>query len=273
MTKILVIGVGQIGYNNAEYMTSKGFEVDGFDISEEAIQRAIKNNVIKKQCKSFSEYDVYVVCVSTHNTNNMSIPDFKSLYAVAERIDEEARQDTLICIDSTVTDRAINEFVKICGHNRHIVHCPHRFYEQEKEEHGVNQLRVIGGVRVCCVEKGIEFYSGKLGIKLHPVSSIYMAALTKQMENAHRFLNIAFVEEWSMICERLNISFDELRDAVNTKWNTKLLKPLDGIGGHCLPKDTEMLVQVETENNGGILKAAQKADYDYKLFRHLHKVG
>ena len=52
--KVLVIGLGQIGYSNAEYMTMKGLVVDGYDISDRAIERAIKDEVIRKKASSFS---------------------------------------------------------------------------------------------------------------------------------------------------------------------------------------------------------------------------
>lgn len=79
---------------------------------------------------------------------------------------------------------------------------------------------------------------------MHPVSNIDTAEITKITENAHRYLQIAFAEEdLYLYCQANNINFSELRDALNTKWNVNILEPREGIGGHCLPKDTRMFLQ------------------------------
>ena len=94
----------------------------------------------------------------------------------------------------------------------HVVHAPHRWYSLEEKEHGVNQLRVIGGVCNCCLQAGMRFYgvvdnvrAGRqsnsssssfksLGIPMHQVTNIEIAEITKIAENAHRYLQIAFVQ-------------------------------------------------------------------------------
>lgn len=82
-----------------------------------------------------------------------------------------------------------------------------------------------------------------LGIPLHPVSNIELAEVTKIAENARRYLQIAFAEDLYLYSQVNNINFLELRGALNTKWNVDILEPRDGIGGHCLPKDTKMFLQ------------------------------
>ena len=64
-----------------------------------------------------------------------------------------------------------------------------------------------------------------------------------------------------------NINFRELRDALNTKWNVEILEPRDGIGGHCLPKDTKMFLQSSNRRQNKILRAAMNVDEEYKRFR------
>jgi UDP-N-acetyl-D-mannosaminuronate dehydrogenase len=101
---------------------------------------------------------------------------------------------------------------------------------------------------------------------MHPVSKIEIAETTKIVENAHRYLQIAFAEELYLYCQVNNINFSELRDALNTKWNVNILEPKEGIGGHCLPKDTKMFLQSSKIENK-ILTAAIQADEDYRWFR------
>jgi UDP-N-acetyl-D-mannosaminuronic acid dehydrogenase len=59
------------------------------------------------------------------------------------------------------------------------------------------------------------------------------------------------------------MSFSELRDALNTKWNVNILEPRAGIGGHCLPKDTRMFLQ-SSASKSKILSAAMEVDIDYR---------
>jgi UDP-N-acetyl-D-mannosaminuronate dehydrogenase len=167
----------------------------------------------------------------------------------------------------------------------HLVHAPHRWYSLEENEHGVNQQRIIEGVCDCCLEAGMKFYSDvdsvsfnaqsytpssslkSLGIPMHPVTNIEIAEITKIAENARRYLQIAFAEDLYLYCQESNINFPELRDALNTKWNVDILEPREGIGGHCLPKDTKMFLQSSNRRRNKILTAAMDVDEDYKRFR------
>ena len=101
---------------------------------------------------------------------------------------------------------------------------------------------------------------------MHPVSSIEVAELTKIIENSHRYLQIAFAEELYLYCKSNNISFTELRDSLNTKWNVEILEPRDGIGGHCLPKDTKMFINSSITLKSKILQTAIEIDESYKEY-------
>src|SRR5205807_1018344 len=106
-----------------------------------------------------------------------------------------------------------------------------------------------------------------LGISMHPVSNVEIAELTKIAENAHRYLQIAFAEDLYLYCQANNLNFSELRDALNTKWNVNILEPKEGIGGHCLPKDTRMFLQSSKSIKSKILTAAIEVDQDYRQYR------
>ena len=178
------------------------------------------------------------------------------------------------------------------NHRLHVAHAPHRWYSLEEDVHGVNQVRVIGGVSDCCLKVALQFYdSGNealefndiiannnnhensrrngLGIPMHPVSEIEIAELSKIIENADRYMQIAFSEDLYLYCQANNVNFGELRDALNTKWNVKILEPRDGVGGHCLPKDTKMFLQSSKSIKSKILMAAMEVDQDYRRFREL----
>ena len=107
---------------------------------------------------------------------------------------------------------------------------------------------------------------------MHPVPEIEIAELTKIIENAHRYLQIAFAEDLYLYCQANNINFAELRDSVNTKWNVNVLEPREGIGGHCLPKDTKMFLNSSRSIKSKILEAAIQTDEIYRTHRRTKKI-
>lgn len=265
-SEILVIGLGEIGYHNCEYMTKKGIKVDGYDIKKKAIDRALKARIIQNEAKDFKNYDHYIICVSTHNPENMLQPSLNGFFEVIEKLSKEGKHGSLITIESTITKGTCQKAIKILKHRQHLVHVPHRYYCNDKILHGINQERVLGGCFNCCKAEALYFYEQILGIKkIFTVNKIELAELSKIIENSYRFLQIAFAEELKIYCDINNLNFKELREAINTKWNIQLLEPRQGIGGHCLPKDSDMYLNLQKENNSNpIIESAIKADKYYK---------
>ena len=105
-----------------------------------------------------------------------------------------------------------------------------------------------------------------LTIPMHPVSSVDVTELTKIIENAHRYLQIAFAEELCLYCKAEGIIFTKLRDSLNTKWNVDILEPRIGIGGHCLPKDTKMFVNSSNTIKSKIPQAAMEIGESYRKY-------
>ena len=347
--KVIIIGLGQLGLPVAKYVKEKGFDVYGYDISQKAIQRAEKIAAIKK-ADNFSEFDVYIICISTHKPDDMFTPQIDGLLSIVqEKIAKEAKNGALVSIESTIPRGTSKKVFEMLNHRLHVAHIPHRWYALEEKEHGVNQLRVVGGVCDCCLNAAVQFYgqfnvsnninnnndsnnkinidngngnsngngnangknsilmgdtgieitpstmddaiatsspsssssstTGKknndfnytpnLEIPLHPVSDVEIAEITKISENAHRYLQIAFAEDIYLYCQSNSINFPELREALNTKWNVEILEPRDGIGGHCLPKDTKMFLQSSKSvaTRSRILTASMEVDEEYKRYR------
>jgi UDP-N-acetyl-D-mannosaminuronate dehydrogenase len=180
--KILVIGLGQIGYNNSDYMTRHGFDVHGYDINDEAIQYALETGVINKKASSFKGYDYYIICVSTHNPQDMFQPSLDGFFEVVQRLAQEGKHGSLIAIESTITKGTSQKANNIIDHRLHVAHAPHRFYSGEKNIHGINQTRVLGGCRDCCTAEALYFYQDLLDIPMHTVNNIELAELSKIIE-------------------------------------------------------------------------------------------
>jgi UDP-N-acetyl-D-mannosaminuronic acid dehydrogenase len=308
--KIVIVGLGQLGFPVAKYVKERGFDTYGYDISTKAMERAEKIAGIKKvDASSFggselNDFDVYIITVSTHKPDDMFSPQIEGLLSVVEKISRETKKnEALVSIESTIPKGTSKKVFEMLSHRLHVVHAPHRWYALEEKVHGINQLRVIGGVCDCCLKAGMQFYDGRdphpsysstspllsplspysssspqypnnksLGIPMHPVSEIEIAEITKVVENADRYLQIAFAEELYLYCQANNINFPELRDAVNTKWNVNILEPREGIGGHCLPKDTKMFLQSSKSIRSKILTTAMEVDEHYRRSRRGRRV-
>ena len=269
--KILVIGLGEIGYTCSEYLHSIGIKVDGFDISESAITRALDAGIISGVAKDFSGYDYYIIAISTHLPSNQFEPYLDSFYELIETIAKEGKPGSLISVESTIPFGTTKKILEIVNHKMHVVHVPHRYYNKEKQAHGVNQLRVIGAPDECCNKIAEEFYGKILGIPLHPVDSGEVAELSKVVENTYRFFHILFAEELKMVCDSKNISFEDLRNACNTKWNIDIMETHQGIGGHCLPKDTKMFLSFGDQVlPKSLLETALAVDMKYR--EHIMKL-
>ena len=293
INKVLVIGLGQLGLPVAKYVKQRGFETYGYDMNSDRMKQAEKNYGIKS-IEQFDDIDVFILCVSTHNPDDEYTPYVDGLFELARKISKEAKNGSLVSIESTVPKGTSKKIFEILNHRLHVAHVPHRWYALEEEIHGVNQVRVIGGVSDCCLKTALQFYNRNnealefsdntnsentsesaqttavdLGIPMHPVSEIEIAELTKIIENADRYLQIAFSEDLYLYCQANNVNFGELRDSLNTKWNVKILEPRDGVGGHCLPKDTKMFLQSSKSIKSKILTSAMEVDKEYRRFREL----
>jgi UDP-N-acetyl-D-mannosaminuronic acid dehydrogenase len=289
--KVLVIGLGQLGLPVAKYVKESGFETFGYDINPLRAENAEKNYGIKS-IERFDDIDVFILCVSTHDPNDEYTPYVDGLFSLSQKISREAKNGSLVSIESTVPKGTSKKIFEILNHRLHVAHAPHRWYALEEDVHGVNQIRVIGGVSDCCLKIALQFYDSSnevlnltdsvtsskingtsktngLGIPMHPVSEIEIAELTKIIENADRYMQIAFSEDLYLYCQTNNVNFGELREALNTKWNVNILEPRDGVGGHCLPKDTKMFLQSSKSLKSKILMAAMEVDQNYRRFREM----
>ena len=125
-------------------------------------------------------------------------------------------------------------------------------------------LRVSGE---CCKKEALICYRDMLEIPLHIAGSLDIAELTKTIENSYRYLEIAFAEELKMMCDNIDINFEDLRNAINTKWNVNILEAQGGIGGHCLPKDSEMVLELSRGTVPvSLLDTAKQIDKQYRNY-------
>ncbi len=100
-SKVVIIGLGQLGLPVAKYVKEHGFDTYGYDINQKTMQSAETNYGIK-QATNFSDFDVLIICVSTHRPDDMFTPQVDGLMSVVEKISREAKTGARISIESTI---------------------------------------------------------------------------------------------------------------------------------------------------------------------------
>jgi len=188
LKKVLVIGLGQLGLPVAKYVNDKGFDVYGYDINSESMLRA-QEKIGIKTTTSFRNFDIYIICISTHNPSDISTPQIDGLLSVINKISMEANNGSLVSIESTIPLGTSQKVFELLEHRLHVVHAPHRWYSQDEEKYGVNQLRVMGGVNPCCLKLGSEFYTGHSKCATHVFPENEIVNHYNGQEKANRSFN------------------------------------------------------------------------------------
>jgi len=225
--RVLVAGLGKVGYPTAEYVAQKGLTVYGYDL-----RRKRSNSFqVFQNWNEIPDFDAALICVSTSANDQSNVED------VVRRI---ADSKTLVSIESTVPVGTCRRLAKSYG-LRSLVHVPHRLWVKDLIHHGVKQKRVIGALNRKSMDLGENLYSNRLEIPLHEVSLLEVAELCKVAENGYRYCQIAFAEYLKLLCQHLRLPFKDVCEACNTKWNIQIPEARSGIGGGCLPMAMEIL--------------------------------
>lgn len=256
--KIVIIGLGEIGdailYEMYSISKKKNlnFEFYGVDINEnrlKELQNKYKNVNFSKEAPKVGDYFI------------LSVYTTEQVESVINSI--ERKNNPLIIIESTIFPETAEKLLKL--HEKYndfdLVIFPHRFNPGDKEHAVFNLKRIIGGIDDKSLDRALDFYYNFMPKNLIIKVPYFIAALSKVAENAYRFIEIAIAEEFKMECDRLGIDFNELRKAMNSKWNIDLKEARDGIGGKCLPKDVELLSSYFDKNE--IIKTAIEVDRKY----------
>ena len=205
------------------------------------------------------EIDVYIITVWTGVKDGE--PDMSAVEDVARKISEHNSR-ALVSIESTIVPGLSRKLAESYGLD--IAHCPHRYWGVDPVHYGVRQPRVLGAINNKTLKRAIRFYQS-LDIPVFVVSSVEIAEMSKIVENAYRYLTIAFAEQVRMVAEAMGMPFWELRQAVNTKFNVDLPEAREGIGGHCLPKDVRYLEYIGKKIGVSfdLVRCALEADKKY----------
>jgi len=257
--KICVIGLGYVGLPLAVSLSTH-FEVCGYDIDEARIKELIegydrtaeltKEEIQKGKVKFTSNINdikdttFYIIAVPTP-VNEEKIPDLSFIEQTSELIGRNISKGSIVVLESTVYPGVTDEIVgptieKVsglkCGQDFKLGYSPERINPGDKVHTIDKVIKVISGQDEDSLERIENVYSTICKAGLFKASSIKVAEACKVIENVQRDLNIAIVNELSVIFHKLGIETKEVLEAAGTKWNFLKFSP-GLVGGHCIGID------------------------------------
>ncbi len=255
---ISVLGLGYVGLPVA-YNFAKKFKVVGFDIDKKRILElkkfkdknnsvSFKNFKKKKLFFSFNKKnlinsEIFIITTPTPITENKK-PDLKYIFKALDFIIKSNIYGKLIILESTVFPGASNDiFIKYLEKKTNLKinddflfgYSPERINPGDNTNKFKNISKIVSGSSKISCNLIFGLYK-KVVNKVYKSSSILAAETAKLIENSQRDLNIAFVNEIAIICDKLKIKSREALSLASTKWNFLNFKP-GLVGGHCIGVD------------------------------------
>ena len=271
INKIAVVGMGYVGLPLAITFSEQGFNVIGFDINEEKISKYINgedptNEVGDERIKNsknieftsdetkLREANFVIVAVPTPVLEN-KMPDLKPLEGASKTVGRNLSEGTIVVYESTVYPGATEEVCMpilekesgmVCGKDFKIGYSPERINPADRVKTLTKIVKITSGMDKESSNIIAEVYGRIITAGIHRASSIKVAEAAKVIENSQRDINIAFVNELSLIFDRIGIDTMEVLEAAGTKWNFIPYKP-GLVGGHCIGIDPYYLANKASE--------------------------
>jgi len=272
---VSVIGLGYIGLPTAAILTSKGVSVVGVDVNQHAVDiinqgkihivepeldvlvsKAIEKGLLKAVIEP-EKADVFMVAVPTPFKGNYE-PNLSYIKSAAKAIAPILEKGNLVILESTSPVGSTEKMMKWMKEERPdlsfpkygnndseydiaVAHCPERVLPGCVIQELVENDRIIGGVTTQCAEQARDLY--KIFVESDClITDCRTAELSKLVENSFRDVNIAFANELSLICDKLDINVWEMIKLANRHPRVNVLQPGPGVGGHCIAVDPWFIV-------------------------------
>jgi UDP-N-acetyl-D-glucosamine dehydrogenase len=214
------------------------------DISSDRLRAALPSIEAWTHFAPLARADAVIICVPTPLTPNRE-PDLGPLMAAGRALGHVVQRDQLIVLESTTYPGTTRERLLPLlerrglriGDGLNVAFSPERVDPGRTDYTMRNTPKVVGGITEACTERACMLYS-LICDHVVPVSSPEVAEMTKLLENIFRSVNIALVNELSILADRMGIDIWEIIDAASTKpYGFMRFEPGPGMGGHCLPVD------------------------------------
>lgn len=283
MQTINVYGLGYIGLPTASLLATKGYQVLGIDISKKVVDTINSGkihivepdlDVLVKSAVNSNHLtaaltpqpaDIHIITVPTPFKENHK-PNLSYIESAVKSICEVLRSGDLVILESTSpvgTTEWIHQLIiqqKPQLQNIYLAHSPERVIPGRVLLELVENDRVIGGINAVSTEKAIAFYKSFVRGAVIPTNA-RTAEMCKLTENSFRDVNIAFANELSLICDRLDINVWELIRLANHHPRVNILQPGPGVGGHCIAVDPWFIVHAAPKEAQLIYQARKTNDY------------
>lgn len=246
---ICVVGLGYVGSPLAEAFSlclpTIGFDIDTQKIED--LKRSGSKVIATTDPEKIREADIIMICVPTPVTRSKE-PDLGPVKAASRTIGRYMNKGAIVVLESTVYPGATEEIVlpileqesgMVCGRDFFIGYSPERINPNDDEHTLQNITKIVAGMN----EKTADILCDVYGMvtKVYRAPDIKTAEAAKVIENVQRDLNIALVNELSIIFSRMGLDTKAVLDAAGTKWNFHHYRP-GLVGGHCIPVDPYYLV-------------------------------
>lgn len=263
-SQIAIIGSGYVGLPLAVELAGVGYTVGCIDTNPERVALLnaghsyipdVADEDLARQVhagrltgtsgfEGLGQADVIIVCVPTPVTETKD-PDLGAVEAASDQIAAHLRVGQLVVVESTTYPGTVHEVVLPrlaaaglrVGTDFFLCHSPERVDPGNPDVRTSNLNKVVGGVTPACLSIASALYA-QIVARVVPVSSPTVAELTKLYENTYRAVNIALVNELTMLCERMELDVWEVIAAAGTKgFGIQTFWPGPGVGGHCIALD------------------------------------
>ena len=271
---VAVVGLGYVGLPLAVAFAQAGFNVVGFDVQQKrvdlvnkgqsyivdvdsrSLSEAVANKLLEATTdqRRLKEVDAICICVPTPLTKTKE-PDLSAVIYESEEISKQLQPGQLVVLESTTYPGTTSEVVLPIlersglkgGRDFYLAYSPERVDPGSKHYNIRNTPKVVGGIDSRSTKLAELLYRQVADIVV-PVSCPEVAEMTKIFENVFRSVNIALVNELTLLCEKMGISVWEVIDAAASKpFGYMPFYPGPGIGGHCIPLDPYYLANKARE--------------------------
>jgi UDPglucose 6-dehydrogenase/UDP-N-acetyl-D-galactosamine dehydrogenase len=257
---VCIVGLGYVGLPLAEAF-SKSLKVIGFDIDKDKISRlnelaksgketdlAVSTNLtFASDPKCIGKADFIIIAVPTPVTRSKE-PDLSFVENAARIVSQNLKRGSMVILESTVYPGVTEEIVKPileesglkCSGDFKLGYSPERINPGD-EEHAIDKVaKVVAGMDEETAELLAELY-GRICPEIFKAKDIRTAEAAKVIENIQRDLNIALMNELSLIFAKMGLNTKDVLETAGTKWNFHKYSP-GLVGGHCIPVDPYYLV-------------------------------
>lgn len=290
---LCVVGLGYIGLPTAATFAASGIKVTGVDVDPHAINMINQGKVhivepdldalVKKVVEQGNfvatntpvPADAFIVAVPTPFKENNE-PDLKYIEAASKALAPFLKPGNLVILESTSPVGATEQMSSWLSEARPdlsfpqgvgeysdimIAHCPERVLPGKVLQELISNDRIVGGMTTRCSQAACDLYATFVQGQCLTTNA-RTAEMCKLTENSFRDVNIAFANELSIICDKLDINVWELISLANHHPRVNILQPGPGVGGHCIAVDPWFIV-ASSPQEAKIIRTAREVN-DYK---------